>query len=101
VCRSICSYWSSSPGCPGAQRCSLNSICFAESGDPAAIGAPCASGAASGDICGNDGGAWRGTCQDLGAGMVCTKLCRTGFASDCSTGQTCTPFTGYTVGVCT
>ncbi len=101
VCRRQCNYFASSPACVASQRCALGGVCIAEGGDAAAVGAACSSSSAAGEICGNDGKAWRGTCQDIGSGLRCYKVCRTSTASDCSGSQTCSPFQGdSTAGVC-
>ncbi len=100
VCREQCSYWSASPGCPSSQHCAANSLCFAQSGDSAAIGESCASGATAGDPCGSDGGAWRGSCVSDGAGHRCTKVCRVAVSADCPSGKTCQLTAGDDVGLC-
>ncbi|MEZ4220440.1 MAG: hypothetical protein R3B13_05870 [Polyangiaceae bacterium] len=101
VCRRQCNFFASSPACVASQRCALGGVCIAEGGDSAAIGAACSVSSIAGEICGNDGKAWRGTCQDVGSGLRCYKVCRTSTASDCSAGQTCSPFQGdNTAGVC-
>lgn len=92
VCRKQCSFFSASPTCPTSQRCVLGGVCIAETGDAAAVGQPCASGSAAGDLCGNDGKAWRGTCQTVGTTLSCAKICRTSVTADCTGGKTCSPF---------
>ena len=100
ICRKTCSFWSSFPGCPSGQNCAINSICFAEAGDPAALGAPCSVTAAGGEPCGSDGQAWRGICQDLGSGQECAKPCRYNVTADCTSGTTCSAANPGEIGVC-
>ncbi len=101
VCRRQCNFFASSPACVASQRCALGGVCIAEGGDAAALGAACSVASAAGEICGNDGKAWRGTCQDLGSGLRCYKVCRTSVSADCTSSQTCSPFqSDTTAGVC-
>jgi hypothetical protein len=94
VCRKICDFFTSSPGCSLNQRCALGGVCSAESGDSAAIGSACSTSSVAGEACGNDGKAWRGTCQDVSSVLTCLKICRTSTTSDCASGQTCYAFQG-------
>lgn len=101
VCRNQCSFWSGSPGCPSSQRCALIGVCFAESGDPAALDGTCASGSTGGEPCGNDGAAWRGLCANTsGTTYTCLKACRAAVSADCPSGKTCQVASGQDVGVC-
>lgn len=100
VCRNQCSFWSTAPGCPSGQHCALNSVCFKEAGDTAAIGGTCASGSTGGEPCGSDGKAWRGVCANTGSSYMCLKACRTAVSSDCASGQTCQANAGEAVGLC-
>ncbi|MFO0569651.1 MAG: hypothetical protein U0263_28640 [Polyangiaceae bacterium] len=94
VCRKLCNYFTSSPGCALAQRCVVGGVCSAESGDSAAIGATCSVASVAGESCGNDGKAWRGTCQTVGSTLTCLKVCRTSVTADCPAGKSCVPFQG-------
>jgi len=101
VCRQLCNYFTSSPGCMLSQRCSLGGVCSAESGDAAAIGAACSTSSVAGEACGNDGKAWRGTCQTVAGKLTCLKVCRPAVTADCPSGKVCSPFQGdNTAGVC-
>ena len=101
LCRKQCSFWSTSPGCSGGQHCASNSVCFAESGDAAAIGGTCAGSSSAGAVCGSDGKAWRGACVSTGgSGLTCLKICRASVSADCPSGKTCQVGTGEEVGVC-
>ena len=97
VCRKQCSFWSGVPGCNSGQNCAVNGVCFAEAGDPAALGAPCSASATAGSPCGASGGAWRGLCP--GPSQNCAKACRGGVTGDCTTGTCNTTVTGE-LGVC-
>jgi hypothetical protein len=103
VCRKLCDYWSASPGCGSSQQCVIGGICSPSvTGDAAQVGGSCAISAAAGDNCGNDGEAWRGSCQADGSGTLqCAKFCRTQLATDCPSGTTCFAFGNYPeIGVC-
>jgi len=94
-CRKLCNFFASSPACVASQRCALGGVCIAEGGDSAAIGQACSTSSVAGESCGNDGKAWRGTCQNVsGSGLTCLKICRTSVTTDCASGKTCVPFQG-------
>ena len=101
VCRKQCTFWSTSPSCLSGQHCAVNSLCFAESGDSAALGGTCSSGSTAGEPCGSDGKAWRGGCYSTGgSSLTCVKFCRAGVSADCTGGTTCQVATGEEVGLC-
>ena len=105
-CRERCDYWSADPGCPAREACwnglalggADDSMCITPDSsvsgtDEAAVGEPCAEDHAYRD-CGNDGKAWRGSCDtpcpfgcsdctgpNCGPAPLCVPVCRT--LADC------------------
>jgi hypothetical protein len=98
VCLKQCDFFAADPGCAAA-KCVVGSVCTTITGDAAAIGAACASGAAEGTFCGSDGKAYRGLCDGATTPPTCRKVCRMGTAADCSSPMTCKSWSGG-VGVC-
>src|SRR5262249_7140797 len=104
TCVKACDFFSKTPGCASDQRCRPEGVCEAGSTDvdPAALGAACAATTQEGTLCGDDSGALRGVCADIGNGITCLPFCRTS-TKDCGGGSvTCfDAFTNFPeVGFC-
>jgi hypothetical protein len=99
VCRHLCDYFASEPGCPEQERCRLGSVCSPEAGDTADIGETCSAGLYV--SCGDDGLGHRGMCAGEPAEVaVCRKICRLDVSGDCPAGSACEVSLFDTVGVC-
>lgn len=103
-CAHTCTFLTPTSGCNAERYCGLSNTCErAEAGDPAAIGAACASSSPELIECGIEGDAFRGLCVGFfpEAGVAnCERLCRTAGPA-CPGGQVCLGlFENQDVGLC-